>query len=597
MKTKINTPTKSLLLCASSDVDLEHMKGETFVPLLYNAMAEKDIIDHGLSYIEEDDGDPVQFITQYKYIGKIYDQILDTLVDSLNTLHQKTWTTRQWELVVGPWLRHYLETLYIRWVRLDLLLKLGISKVYILDTCRSVNETFIAANRNDYAINKIMNEHWNNCMMSRMALFKFSDQKNIELITIEKEFTTDKKQEKKRFKKFSSFGVKRFMKFFIQRSLEVISIWLSRKNIIVINNPYLSVINKLRLAFFIKKMPVFYFNRMSNLNSSITAKSRKFQIPKYKCYDDFHNFAYVNLVKEIPTCYVENWVELEKEVDDINLPPNPDIIYTGSGVETDELIRIFIARNIINSTKYIISQHGGVYGTRLIPTKSEFYEHRVTDRWISWGWTDPNNEKIKPGINIKEIGRKYINSSKRDKILFTLPNITYLPSRLMPLQPLMRINESQRIVQGFNDYVRRYLVIRPHPNHRKTHYVKSIADGCEVSLKPDFWNDLIKCKLFITTNNSTTFLQAINADCPSVLILSGRQKMIREISRETFALLEEVGIVFTDIQLAINHINIISRNPEEWWRSDAVQKAKSAFCLQHTNTSKNAINKLFKLFN
>ena len=201
-------------------------------------------------------------------------------------------------------------------------------------------------------------------------------------------------------------------------------------------------------------MPVFYFNRMSNLNSSITAKSRKFQIPKYKCYDDFHNFAYVNIVKEIPTCYVENWVELEKEVDDINLPPNPDIIYTGSGVETDELIRIFIARNIINSTKYIISQHGGVYGTRLIPTKSEFYEHRVTDRWISWGWTDPNNEKIKPGINIKEIGRKYINSSKRDKILFTLPNITYLPSRLMPLQPLMRINESQRIVQGFNDYVR-----------------------------------------------------------------------------------------------------------------------------------------------
>ena len=101
----------------------------------------------------------------------------------------------------------------------------------------------------------------------------------------------------------------------------------------------------------------------------------------------------------------------------------------------------------------------------------------------------------------------------------------------------------------------------------------------------------------LTTNNSTTFLQAINADCPSVLILLGRQKMIREISRETFALLEEVGIVFTDIQLAINHINIISRNPEEWWRSDAVQKAKSAFCLQHTNTSKNAINKLFKLFN
>ena len=36
-----------------------------------------------------------------------------------------------------------------------------------------------------------------------------------------------------------------------------------------------------------------------------------------------------------------------------------------------------------------------VYGTRLIPTKSEFYEHRVCDKWISWGWSEENELKSK----------------------------------------------------------------------------------------------------------------------------------------------------------------------------------------------------------
>ena len=92
--------------------------------------------------------------------------------------------------------------------------------------------------------------------------------------------------------------------------------------------------------------------------------------------------------------------------------------------------------------------------------------------------------------------------------------------------------------------------------------MKKIADGLEISQSKEFWSDLSKSKLFVTTNNSTTFIQAMHANCPSVLILLGRQKAIRPISREVFKELEDVGIVCTDISASIEHINHISENPQ-----------------------------------
>ena len=285
-----------------------------------------------------------------------------------------------------------------------------------------------------------------------------------------------------------------------------------------------------------------------------------------------------------------------KSADDLNLPDAPDIIFTGSGVEVDEIIRIYIARNINKGSEYIISQHGGVYGTRLIPTKSEFYEHRVCDKWISWGWTDSKNLKIKRGLNIKEIGRKKIDFSKGKNILYALPNITFISSRLMPLHPLKRIKQNKIIIQGLKEDISKDFLIRSHPNHIHEEYVKDIASGCAISSEKDFWTDLSNSKLFITTNNSTTFLQSMVPNCPTILILLDRQKDIRDISQDIYNQLEGVNIVFRDVQSAIRHINNVAKEPQKWWVLNEVQKARKQFCELHSRKSNRPIDTLSKLF-
>jgi putative transferase (TIGR04331 family) len=585
-----NILIKSLLLSNIPKFEKDNLAPRFIIPFMYESITSDDLLKYNLSYFEEEDGKPAHFISQYNYIGKIYDATLYNLAESLNLFHGKSLSIRQWEIIVGPWLRIYLESLYFRWKRLDWLLELGVKQIFVTNLDK-INRAQISATRNSYVREKILNEDWNHIMLSNMAIFKFTKLKHIEFRTVDLKETNIIETPKINF-----IPLKKLIKTFAQRLLERISFRLSRNNIIIINNPYLSFLNKLRLSKLIKKRPVFYFNREFKSKSNISYRSRLFELINIGYNDEFHKFASSNLAKEIPVCYVEDLHRLESKAGELRLPSNPDIIYTGSGVESDEIIRFYIAKNIIKNSKYVISQHGGVYGTRLIPTKSEFYEHKIADTWISWGWKDSKNDNVKNGVNIKEIDRKTHKYSYADKILFTLPNITYISSRLMPLQPLKRIKDNKKIVKGLSDYVRKNLVIRSHPNHAKKSYVKEIADGCFISSQVSFQDDLSVAKLFITTNNSTTFLQSMTANCPSILILLGRQKFIRNESKKLFSLLEKNRILFYDINLAINHINLISRNPKKWWCAESVKEARSEFCKYHSYHSEESMNKLASLF-
>ena len=578
-----------LALCDITNLNQSHY-GKIFTPFLYESIRDKGNIG-----FLEDDRTPSIFLKQYEYVGEIYDLTLKILVENLNAHHGTSYSSRQWELIIGPWVRIYLESLYCRWDIFDLFIERGIRNINL---CYENDESFssIADNRNSYTTSKILDETWNHITFSKIALYRLSKLENINIKRFEISTPKDIPLLPKTFLEIFIHNFKKFPKVLVQGFLEKLSCGLSKKNTIVINNPYIGLFNKIRLAFSLNKKPIFYFNKGLRVQKSITTFNRSMILKYSDAKDEFHRFCLENLTNEIPTCYLENFSDLLKSADDLSLPDAPDIIFTGSGVETDEIFRMYIAKNIIKGSEYIISQHGGVYGTRLIPTKSEFYEHRVCDKWISWGWSDVSNIKIKAGLNIKEIGVKPHKFDRGETILFALPNITYISSRLMPLQPEERVNDNMLIIKGLDEDVRSKLLIRSHPNHTSKQYVKFIADGLKVSNSKNFWDDLSKSKLFITTNNSTTFLQAMHANCPSILILLGRQKAVRDISLQVFSELEDVGIVFTDMNTSIKHINSISENPQDWWNRKSTQEARKKFCAMHSRNSEEPISSLIKLF-
>ena len=100
----------------------------------------EDNFDENTKYIEEDDDTTQKFESQFEYLGKIYYLLLQDLVRDLNHYHNKKFDLRQWELIIGPWLRVYLESTYYRWPRLDDLFKNDIKQLLLTDENR-LNET------------------------------------------------------------------------------------------------------------------------------------------------------------------------------------------------------------------------------------------------------------------------------------------------------------------------------------------------------------------------------------------------------------------------------------------------------------------------
>ena len=100
----------------------------------------------------------------------------------------------------------------------------------------------------------------------------------------------------------------------------------------------------------------------------------------------------IYLLMKLHFGFNEEWKELNRLSNKLKLPKKTDIIYVGSGIITDECLRLYVSRQVGLGGKFIISQHGGVYGHSLIQEKTEFVEHRVSDKWISWGWSGKKSQ-------------------------------------------------------------------------------------------------------------------------------------------------------------------------------------------------------------
>ena len=94
----------------------------------------------------------------YKYIQKIYEQLLILLSYQLNTIHNVDHSVRYWRILVGPWLGYFLQILFDRWSSLKQAMNsYDINNTIILDY---QSEYFISKGMDDFHEYYISDE-WN----------------------------------------------------------------------------------------------------------------------------------------------------------------------------------------------------------------------------------------------------------------------------------------------------------------------------------------------------------------------------------------------------------------------------------------------------
>ena len=115
-----NPIDRTLILSSSSHINQNQIKGDPILPFINDKFIEKLQKEPSFDYIEEETGSPQDFLDQYHYLGKLYEVVLESLSASLNHYHNESLNDKQWELIIGPWLRIYLEALLYRWQKISM---------------------------------------------------------------------------------------------------------------------------------------------------------------------------------------------------------------------------------------------------------------------------------------------------------------------------------------------------------------------------------------------------------------------------------------------------------------------------------------------
>ncbi len=97
---------------------------------------------------------------------------------------------------------------------------------------------------------------------------------------------------------------------------------------------------------------------------------------------------------------------------------------------------------------------------------------------------------------------------------------------------------------------------------------------------------LEESNLCICTNNTTTFLETLASNYPTIIFWDNALFEIREDAVNKMKLLEDAGILFYCPIKAANKVNDISKNIEEWWGNPILQKSVAEFSNNYAYKSK-----------
>ena len=143
----------------------------------------------------------------------------------------------------------------------------------------------------------------------------------------------------------------------------------------------------------------------------------------------------------------------------------------------------------------------------------------------------------------------------------------------------------KRFIGGLCDEPRSNVCIRPHRDDYGWSIINRLKDYV-APIKVSSWDtsfnaELNKCRIFVCDHLSTTYLQALVENVPTILFWSPGSNVLKDEAQPYFDLLRDSGILFDSPEDASAAINRIYNDVQAWWCSDAVVDVVATFKRQY----------------
>lgn len=539
----------------------------------------------------------------YDDLISIYKIYLLEISSHLNKIHNKNFSIKYWEILIGPWLRSVLIVLWDRWEIINNAVK---TFPEINKELPKNDNPIIFLDTEDY-YHKIASNNWNKFIFQDIISF---DKNNLRKLNINEDITfKNTKKSKPRFK--INFLIRNFSYSLFNLLSKILnSNKYSKKKCIVILDKILDAKSLFKLIL---------INRNIFTASNIYRQDNKFKISNKRSfkliikndinskYDHFIKYVNSRILWLLPCSLLEKYSENIKIIQKLNWPKEPGSIISSYSHMNNDIKKLYLSECNDKGSKIIIYQHGGTYGTTLF-SNIEDHELNIADNFLTWGWENKKYNNIIKFQSLNFLQKKSLNKThyKKDILLslMALPkfsnNLYSIPIGYNQLDKYFndQIQLIKLLKQNFPDRLK----IRLHPSDKL--YELNTPETWLKDLDYNFYDknksfseSLSSCKLIICTYNATTFLESISKNIPTIIFWDSNYWEINRNAKEYFEELFEVNIFHKDHLSLFNFLNKNYNQIEEWWFNKKTQKKIKSFCMNFAKTSLNPIRDFSKILN
>lgn len=536
-----------------------------------------------------------------EFVKDIKNQYCEQLSLYLNKFNKENFPVNFWKILILSWLNNYLQTQLYRWRIVNNVLKDKKSISFFSFPDQDVYKCAIDTINYKQLIRS--DNEFNYFHFKR--ILKYLKKKDCDISFIEKRY--NKENVLKDFDIASTVWLKdsdswvRKTKIYLLEFIDTISLFLSRKNDIFIDDKTFRKKDYLLINIYLRQFPTYLLKIFNWRLENRVFKKVKIDIEKRKIFNlnykinnsnnaEFIDYINSSIIYDIPTCYLEGFSQLKESIKKIK--NRPKLILSSIKHHHSEKFKFWVADSILNNnTKFITASHGAGDFKKFNPyfELGDIAHKRVT-------WAEPRNNK-----EIQLPANNFFNFKKQRKhnkyLSYADTRGVFFPERLTGKRDVQEFNLNN--IKKFNfllqKKIQKNLIYLPQeiPNWGSVFKIKDILKNNYINERASFKKYLLKSKIVVCGYLGTAFCESILTG-PTILLYDLNSDPNNEKFDKIFQKLVKSKIAFSNPEDASFHINNIWDSVDKWWDTEEVKNTINEFIQQASPISNNPIKPWIK---
>lgn len=521
------------------------------------------------------------------------EKLFAILCEALNQYHGKQHDQRFWRIVLGHWLRRFVNVILNRVRTLEQCLRVH----QLSGTTAFSDERYALAPMDSYtAIWAFNDDRWNNTLYFRILNLLGEVSCPVEVVA------GDASEGFCWLSRTGTYPLQRRILKWGYHQVHKLSGYLARENDAFIINCYLPKKVEVKLQLALGQVPQLWVSPRLILTKKPDRALRRNLSDQFdgRTNDTLFGIMRSLVFELLPVCYLESFDELTEKVQQLHWPKRPQFIFTSNNFDTDEAFKLWAATKIEFGSQYIIGQHGNNYGThRFLDNHS--IEEKTADKFLTWGWTDGLPQHT-PAFVFKTVGHKAESYDPNGGLLLIeLPVGQMIHTWDVTAEFKAYFEDQQSFVIKLLKPIKQHLTVRLHYAYT---YFRCGEEGWwrefDAAIKLETGSTSLsklvaQSRLIIHSYDSTGMLETLSQNIPTLVFWQNDFDHLRDSAKPYYQLLVDAGIVHLSPESAAAKVNEVWDDVEGWWSQSAVQVARKQFCDRYARVSQHPISDITRL--